>query len=546
MTYELFVTVLICVAVSIFVTMFFRHYGVFRFPPASVLILLINACIPFIMVIGLLPYDVSLSLFGSLPTYRHSLLVAFQVFYWVSNIMSFVIAPVTVYALSYSRTISRKHRIFMAIYDNIIFYVIVLAMVIIGLIILMANGTLTLSSIPSLIVALTNMYGLLIFCFLMGYGLVKYPENLWKMSEPKPRYFYYLKRIAHENHVLKRAVSNGRRVLELCFKTREFTVGEVHELYNVQGIPREAELTRLTYELPNNFEEDFHHKDVDRMQQINWEVATIQNMEDFFILMDQVSESITQANKYIVYSGEQASKALHEMCDLRDGSFRAKSKIILLKISAVLTAIMSVIVLWGELVRMFLPDISVFHQLSHLKISPAISILFITTPILMFQTYIGSWSLTHVRIGSFFRFIEGATNVRTLYYWTSVISKLLPTIGYHYLTQIEATQSQFVEVMGVMDKIPFLGRELVTYSPIVLFFIIACVVLNVWDKILIFVGLKKLTFNDKEFNEADMLKGEDLLRNIDPDVDRILMEDTNLCVKPFSQETILDPLTFKI
>lgn len=545
MSLEVFITVIICITVCVCITFLFRFYGIFRFPIATVIIILINSFFPFIMVIGLIPYDVSLTLFGASPIYKRSLYLALVTFYWISNIFSFLIAPIAVSTMGYSKTISIKHRIKMAILDHLVFYGVIVIVVILGLVLLLISGTFSFSSIPYLIVALTNAYGLLLFCLLMGHGLVSFPLTVWKQASPKRRYNFYLQRMANEQKVLKRAVSNGRRVLEICFKARDQTAGELHELYDTQGRPRESRLTRLTFELPHNFEEDFRHKGIERMTKVDWPNATLRNMEDFFVLMDHVSDSIDQANKFIVYSGQQATDSLHDLCNQHEGFYSTKIKIITIRILAVLTGIMSLIVLWGELIRMIKPEWSVFHLLSHISLSPSVGMLFVTTPALAFQTFIGCWSLTWIHVGSFFRFIEGATNLRTFTFWTSFSAKLMPTIGYHYLTQIGADKSQYVVVMGVMDRIPFVGREVVKYAPVLLLIIVFFVLLNLWDKILKFLGLKNWTFENSEFNSEDLKKGEQMLKDIDPEVKEILESNNELCIEVFDKEENLEPLAIQ-
>lgn len=501
------------------------------------------------MVIGLLPYDVSLTLFTSSPIYKHSLYLALISFYWISNIFSFLIAPIAVSTMSYGKTISIKHRIKMAILDHLVFYGVIVIVVIFGLLLLLISGTFSFSSIPSLIVALTNAYGLLLFCFLMGHGLVSFPLTVWKQAMPKRRYYFYLNRMSNEQKVLQRAVSNGRRVLEICYKVRDQSNNELKEVYDTQGRTRESRLTRLTFELPHNFEEDFRHKGIEQMMKVDWQTATIQDLEEFFVLMDNVSDSIDQANKFIVYSGQQASDSLSDICNQKEGFISTKIKIITQRVISVLAGIISLIVVWGELIRMIKPEWSVFHQLSHISLSPAVGMLFITVPALSFQTFIGCWSLTCIHVGSFFRFIEGATNLRTFTFWTSFSAKLMPTIGYHYLTQIGAVKSQYVVVMGVMDRIPFVGREVVKYSPILLLIIMFFVLLNLWDKILAFLQLKNWTFEKNEFNNVDLKKGEQMLKDIDPEVKDILDNNTDLCIEVFDHDhgdkDILEPLTIQ-
>ena len=96
--------------------------------------------------------------------------------------------------------------------------------------------------------------------------------------------------------------------------------------------------------------------------------------------------------------------------------------------------------------------------------------------------------------------------------------------------------------MGVMDGIPFVGREVVKYSSILLLIISLFVLLKLWDKILVFLGLKNLTFDNNEFNIIDLRKGEDMLKEIDPESKAILEGDSNLGIISFDKTDIFEPL----
>lgn len=46
---------------------------------------------------------------------------------------------------------------------------------------------LQLSTVPALVVTLSNAYGLFVIIALLGYGLVEVPRTLWRRSFPESR-----------------------------------------------------------------------------------------------------------------------------------------------------------------------------------------------------------------------------------------------------------------------------------------------------------------------------------------------------------------------
>ena len=524
------------------VTLFFRHCGIFRYPFSSVIILLINAYIPYIMSIGILPYDI-INVNGTKST-KIILYKAFETFFWFSNIMAFIVAPIVAQFLCYSKIISLSQRIMKAIKFNILFYLGILVLTAVCFAILIFFFHFDLNSLPSLIIALTNAYGLLLYCFFMGPGLILFPKMLWEHSFAYKKYHYLLQNITHEDQSLQKAVSNGNKVLGIALEAGEKSAGDALNFFKSQVYLKMTKLSRLLLEYGNYLEIDFCKSDVKSLLKVDWTIATISDMENLFIALDQAFESLVQNDKYLVTLCSNAYHTLEDMLKIQNGEKLIKLKYFFIRFLSILSYITSFIVLWGELFRIASPNNTIFHLISHLNLSELNEILFVNTIFLSYQIFIGSWSLTRLRIGSFFRFVEGSTSAYTLYYWSVFICRLIPTICFHYLTQINATKSQFVSVMGSMDKIPFLGRSLVKFSPMLLLIIVLFVIFNLWNKILLSFGLKKFTLKNRQTTETELEKGETVLRNTNFKVNNILNNNPCFCINPYQKETI-DHLVFK-
>lgn len=65
---------------------------------------------------------------------------------------------------------------------NLRFYALAGLATLIGVVWLLADGALRAGDLGPLVLSLSNMYGLLIVCLLLGYGLVDIPRSLWRLS----------------------------------------------------------------------------------------------------------------------------------------------------------------------------------------------------------------------------------------------------------------------------------------------------------------------------------------------------------------------------
>lgn len=86
----------------------------------------------------------------------------------------------------------------------------------------MTNGRLSLETLPSLGIALSNAFGLLCVLTLLGYGLVAIPKRLWRFSDPEAELRLTLFRCADSNS--NKHASPWPRAIAVCF-TRWWRVG---------------------------------------------------------------------------------------------------------------------------------------------------------------------------------------------------------------------------------------------------------------------------------------------------------------------------------
>jgi hypothetical protein len=256
-----------------------------------------------------------------------------------------------------------------------------------------------------------------------------------------------------------------------------------------------------------------------KFRTIEWRECSTYELEAFFAVLDDIIAKLEDTTHILRDSSSKAFKALQHYL----ATSRRSVLPILQRIAAIGIAIFNAVCVWGELCLMFNRKLSLFYFLSHLKMNRVLGLLAISTPVLAYLVFVGSWSLTNLKLGSFFRFTRGTTNANTLNYFAIVLCRLGPTIGFHYLQQIAAETSQFQLVMGDMREIVFIGTAWNIYSPILLIIMMIFFAFRIPNKVAVCCGKDDFTLDYSMMNYDDLKIGERLLKELEPDA-RLLID----------------------
>ena len=509
---------LLCCAVAV---LFFWVYGAFKHPVVALLLMLLSAAIPLVMVVGILPYDISLCLFGQDGEADHrALRLSLEVLYWVSFVLTWVVVPIVVSFLRYKESISLRHRIWLTIRENLIVYGTIAAVIGVGLIILFATNQMTVSNLFPLVISLANGYGLLVLCVCLGHGFIAMPRTVWLMATPGKRYLYHLHRLAQETRVCAATIADGDAAAVYCVSAEDKLTGELKDMYDKLGKPRAVRLNQLKGEVPipdRFYTGTSKNKKIEKLRKVDWETCKTSQLEDFFALMDETITGMEEATNILQDSGSTALKALEEY---EKSSLRVFTW--LRRLGAVLLFLCNMVCLWGEITLIFKREYSVFYIVSHINMPKLVGLLCVSTPVLAYLVFVGSWSLTHLRLGSFFKFTKGATNANTLNYFAIILCRLGPTVGFHYLQQIGAYNSEFQKVMGVMDVVVFIGNQWNIYAPILLVVMLFFFAFRIPDRILSCCGKESFSFDYSLMNYEDLATGEEVLKELQPEAAKII------------------------
>lgn len=530
-----------CLLLVLVIAGFYFYYGAFRHPFWASSFMILSACIPTIMVSGILPYDIALSMNTNENNTDLRLTITLEILYWVSFALTWIIVPFLVSYLSYSHTLSVKHRLFMVIRENLIIYGIAALLIFIALIIMIATKKLTIKTIPSMFVALSNGYGLVLLSLSYGFGFVAFPRYLWQSADPALKYKHKIDQLYKEINKCAHSVADADAALEHFRIAEENVEGDMATRFIALGKSRCDKLNLLKSALPipdKFYTSQCTNKKINAVRKIDWKNCTETNIEDFLCLMDQTAESLDQCKNFIMAVSKQAEKALFAYKSAFSRKNISKIAKTGKRIFAVFIMIVVAICYWSEISLIPLkPQLNLFYHLSRMKISPSASQFFISFPIISFLYFIGGWTLVKARVGQFYRFIPHASNANTLNYWAILICRLGPTIGYHYMLQIGAKGTSFAKVMGVMDKVILIGDYWNYFSPILMILFSLFIGFDLWDKIKGFCcccGEYAETFSIEE--EKNLLLGEEVLRELSIDVNNWIEENPHLSVANINRQ----------
>lgn len=424
----------------------------------------------------------------------------------------------------------------MVLRENLIFYGIAGILFAIAIIIMLATHKLKINTIPSLFVALSNGYGLVLLCIAFGYGFVELPRRLWLTADPGYGYRIKLNQMYKEINLCAESVANADASLDI-YRIAEENIN--HDMISkfISLCKNKADrinLLKSSLPIPDKYySSQPTNKMINVVRKTDWSTCTLSNIEDFLCLLDQTAEALDQCKNFVLATSKQAERALYDYKSSFSNKIKPKITKIFKKIlSIILIVIFGIICCWGEVTLVFSkPQINLLYAITNSGIPIGTKQALFTFPYISFLLFIGGWTLINARVGSFYRFIPHATNANTLNYWAVLICRLGPTIGYHYLLQIGVPKTSFGEVMGIMDDVSFIGDYWNYLSPILMIIVGIFVGFNLWAKIkncCSCFGNYLDTFTNEE--EKNIQLGEEVLKELSIDASNWIEENPRLSV----------------
>jgi hypothetical protein len=194
--------------------------------------------------------------------------------------------------------------------------------------------------------------------------------------------------------------------------------------------------------------------------------------------MDSVIMNMESCQKGQEYWADVAVRALRRC----EGQGRT-ARVVGMRVLAVLSGLVNAVCLLSEVSLVWDAKYSAFNMLSHVPMHKMVGML-LSAVILAYLLGLGSWSLTRLGVGEYYRFRKGTASVDTLLWFASFVARLAPTIAFEYLQQIEAKQAEFLAVMKFVDVFEMVGNGLRVAVPIVFMTFLLLFAFDIPDRVI--------------------------------------------------------------
>lgn len=474
----------------------FYYYGTFRYDKFSAISISIYCCVPLIMVISLLPYDLAEILRDPTEVNNQGMKIIFSILYWVSFLCSWIFIRFGLAYKQYSNVDNFKRRIWMAIKHNLWFFAIAGGLLIVGLIILLATTKLSIYTLIGLASTLGNAAGLFLASIFLGYGLILLPRNIWEKSDPIQNICYGLYNLASLDDEKKKIFANAHVLIDCGSNARNHLNPANREKFERIGTPFINQL--LEESIGTNV--DYNNKKITKFYKSDFDWANIsQNDFDLFLcLLEEVSIQYSGIVAQVNVEKEIASKNISFICKYSTERPIYKIKKYFSKALSVVVLMLNIMFYWCEFTLMFKPQYSVFYIIG--QKCDIVSRTFFFSIAVGYLLFIAVYALIHFRIKGLLSIIKGATTINSISYSCSILGMFVPPIGYHFQKQVGASGSQLQRLMGDMDSFFYFGTIGNILTPIIILLVSLIVAFRVVDKILAFFKIDKFSFEKIELS----------------------------------------------
>jgi hypothetical protein len=324
------------------------------------------------------------------------------------------------------------------------------------------------ASTMTLLLALTNVVGLVFVIAFLGRGIVDVPRRLWRRADrPSKR--------------LHRLLFKMPGLFEEKLEAEAALAETVSDVWSL-SVPEElqANLAQLLECAP------FAHDDGTS------QTHTVNSKRDLVRLNVKLKEAISRYEQSQV-AWEHAVSAAVKLTASTEQHDRpcARSRLL-----AVLAAIMSALIMVSEICLTIKGhDYGPISQMMHRWPAPLVDIL--ASMIFGYMAYACYSSFLQLRILHWYRLLPNQhTDLKSVVLFAAMFCRFIFPLGYNYLALVEGggdgriLLTQFSRVMGGMDLVPLVGRAFAIYVvPVSLLVVAGCVLVRIDRSFYRLVGL---------------------------------------------------------
>jgi len=467
-------------------------------------------------IIYLLPIDLSETAKGG-----NFLFQVWSFMYWTSFILAWTIIPIAWYYFE-AGDFTPINKLRTAIVGNIRFYVISAVLLVAFLIYVAVSSHMTGSALLGFAICLSNTWGLTLYVLLLGYGLVEVPRSIWyEASLSKAlEYCYYEAAMSHDATeraaddlvTTKGIMDNISRSLQGSYAYRNQFNAIEDQFKALENVDLKMDGKLSDFSETALYEEIKEAKEPDLALLKKLNAHCRSSIRKYFRFRDKLQD-IAQKGTMLQSLVARQGQPLDSLC--KGGLTQLPQNVYLrwmlrwrepiFKLISIVLACASIITIWSQLTinknaRFLSPFAQMYVSAQSSDINTQLATLL---PLL----YLCSCAFSSMFRLQLFDYYYMDTNRRTgvvpLLFNGTYLLRIFASIGANFTAIIHANDTSFQKVMGGMSVVPFFGDAFNTYLPILISIFSICCVLNVYARILKFLGIETFTYFDA--NDADKL-----------------------------------------
>ncbi|KAI9594695.1 LMBR1-like membrane protein-domain-containing protein [Syncephalis fuscata] len=399
--------------------------------------------------------------------------------YWTTFFLNWIIIPVLQGFLQSGQFVFRR-RLRNAIKGHAIYFGAYAIAALIAIIYILsvyhfADGR----AFLAFVMAAANSWGLLLVLLFMGHGLVAVPRSIWRAANTKRRWIQVTRRAVNVKDAYEEAEAELLDTVATIVKLAD-TLETDHEYYWMIDI--------LAHKCPTSMVENYPrvsiprvitekyitllHRRYKKAQRIydralcKWERLLKQG----FTLQDELEN---RDNPDREYHSPLEPLSANPHAYLRRSArwwWRIILRPIVLRILAVICALMSMALLWSELTLQWEhPMLSIYGLVLRWAnrsygLTELISIISLAYMCICAYT-----SLLRIRIFNLYALVPRSSDVGSMLFMGGYLCRLTVPLCYNYLNLVVAQDDAvFSQFMGILDLVPFLGDRFSQWTPLII------------------------------------------------------------------------------
>ncbi|CAL0325112.1 unnamed protein product [Lupinus luteus] len=432
--------------------------------------------------------------------------------YWSTFLLTWAVAPL-IQGFEDAGDFTVSERLKTSVHVNLIFYLILGSIGLIGLIILIMMRKTWTGSLLGLAMALSNTFGLVTGAFLLGFGLSEIPKSIWRNADQTTRQ----KVLSHKIAKMAVKLDNAHQDLSNAIVVAQATSNLISKRDPLRPFMDVIDdmLTRMFREDPSfkpqggQFGESDMDYDTDEKSMAILRRHLRGAAEEYYrykseymtYVMEALELEDTIKNyecrtsigwKYISSIRPDRTGKLGSLFDTSEFFWRCILRKQVQKGAAIILGLMSVAILLAEATLLPSVDLSLFSILiKSFGTEEMLVQVFALVP-LMYMCVCTYYSLFKIGRLTFYTLTPRQTSSVNLLMICSMVARYAPPISYNFLNLIRLGSDKttiFEQRMGNIDNaVPFFGDKFNRIYPLIMVIYTILVASNFFDRVFDFLG----------------------------------------------------------